>query len=91
LLHGTDGPQSGASYTWEIFLPTIGVATLALDSYTGRGLSYVSFNQESFGQFPQTYDAFRAVEALAAHPGSIRTGSPSWASRGARRRRSTRR
>lgn len=68
LLHGTDGQQSGASYTWETFLPTIGVATFALDSYTGRGLAYVSFDQDSFGQFPQTYDAFRAVETLAAHP-----------------------
>jgi dienelactone hydrolase len=68
LLHGTDGHLSGASYSWESFLPTIGVATLALDSYTGRGLSHVSFNQDAFGQFPQTYDTFRAVEALAAHP-----------------------
>lgn len=68
LLHGTDGPQSGASYSWEIFLPTLGVATFALDSYTGRGLAFVSFDQESFGQFTQTYDTFRAVEALAAHP-----------------------
>lgn len=68
LLHGTDGKQSGASYTWESYLPTVGVATLALDSYTGRGLQFVSFDQEAFGQFPQTYDAFRAVEALAAHP-----------------------
>jgi dienelactone hydrolase len=68
LLHGTDGKLSGASYTWKSFLPTLGVATLALDSYTGRGLAMVSFNQQSFGQFQQTYDAFRAVEAIATHP-----------------------
>ncbi len=68
LLHGTDGHLSGASYTWETYLQTIGIATFALDSYSGRGLAYVGFNQDSFGQFPQTYDAFRAVETLAAHP-----------------------
>ncbi len=68
LLHGTDGKNSGASYSWEGWLPTLSVATFALDSYTGRGLAMVSFNQESFGQIQQTYDAFRAVEALAAHP-----------------------
>ena len=68
LLHGADGPQSGASYTWEGYLPTIGVATLALDSYTRRGLSFVFLDQNSFGQFPQTYDAFLAVEALATPP-----------------------
>lgn len=68
LLHGTDGKLSGASYSWESWLPSLDVATFALDSYTGRGLAKVSLDQESFGQIQQTYDAFRAMEALAAHP-----------------------
>jgi dienelactone hydrolase len=68
LLHGTDGPGSGAVWNWRRFLNSIGIATLSLDSYTGRGLSDASSDQALFGQFTQIYDTYRAVEALAAHP-----------------------
>lgn len=69
LLHGTDGHNSGASYSWESYLPTIGIATLALDSYTGRGLLTASSDQDAFGQFNQIHDAYRAADVLAGHPG----------------------
>lgn len=68
LLHGTDGPKSGAVRYWSQFLNKIGIATLSLDSYTGRRLSDASADQSQFGQFSQIYDTYRAVEALAANP-----------------------
>jgi dienelactone hydrolase len=68
LLHGTDGPRSGAAGNWRRYLNGIGVTTLVLDSYTGRGLTRVSTNQGSFGQFTQIYDVYRAADVLAAHP-----------------------
>jgi dienelactone hydrolase len=45
LLHGSDGRLSGASYGWEAHLQDLGYGTLALDSFTGRGLLNVSFDQ----------------------------------------------
>ena len=68
LLHGTDGPGSGAVWGWERFLNGIGIATLSLDSYSGRGLTQASTDQSLFGQFTQIYDAYRAADALAGHP-----------------------
>lgn len=68
LLHGTDGPGSGAVWAWERFLNSIEIATLSLDSYTGRSLTQASTDQSLFGQFTQIYDAYRAADALADHP-----------------------
>lgn len=68
LLHGTDGPGSGAVWGWEGFLNRIGIATLSLDSYTARNLTQASSDQSLFGQFTQIYDAYRAADALADHP-----------------------
>lgn len=64
LLHGTDGPGSGAVHAWTRFLNGIGIATLGLDSYSGRGIDQASTEQALFGQFTQIYDTYRAVEAL---------------------------
>ncbi|MDW9775137.1 alpha/beta hydrolase fold domain-containing protein [Sinorhizobium meliloti] len=68
LLHGTDGPRSGAAWNWRLFLESIGVASFRLDSYTGRGIESADSQQELFGQFTQIYDTYRAMEALAEHP-----------------------
>lgn len=68
LLHGTDGPRSGAAWNWRLFLESIGVASFRLDSYTGRGIEKANSQQSLFGQFSQIYDTYRAIEALAEHP-----------------------
>src|SRR5262245_18811117 len=66
LLHGSDGPGSGAVWNWSRFLNSKGIATFRLDSYTGRGLSQASTDQSRFNHFTQIYDTYRAVEVLAA-------------------------
>jgi len=68
LLHGADGPRSGAVWNWSRFLNSAGVATLSLDSYSGRGFRRAPSNASFFGQFFQIVDAYRAVDVLAAHP-----------------------
>ena len=67
LLHGSDGASSSPVFHWGQFLNKMGIATLRLDSFSGRGIGEVSQNQAQLSLFAQVYDAYRAVDALVAH------------------------
>lgn len=68
FLHGANGPKSGAAWNWSQILGLRGYATLRLDSYTARGIGDVAVDQATAPQFMPIYDAYRAVEVLAAMP-----------------------
>ncbi len=67
LLHGSGGPGAkGARYAR--ILNEMGIATLRLDSFTGRGVSSTTGRQSLVTEAMMTTDAIRALAFLAAHP-----------------------
>ena len=68
LLHGSEGPVSGPVSRWEWTLRPLGIATFSLDSFTARGLTEVATDQSRLPSLTQVYDAYRAVDVLAADP-----------------------
>jgi dienelactone hydrolase len=67
LVHGSGG-VGGNVDRWATELNAIGIATFTIDSFTARGLQSTSADQELLGRLAMTYDSFRALEVLAAHP-----------------------
>jgi len=67
LLHGSGGVSGGVD-AWARFLNELGVATFALDAFTGRGLVTVSADQAKLGRLNMIVDAYRALELLSKHP-----------------------
>jgi hypothetical protein len=56
LLHGTDGPASGAVGSWSNFLNGWAWQPVGRDSYTGRGIKEASTDQSPVAQFTSIYD-----------------------------------
>jgi dienelactone hydrolase len=67
LLHGSGG-VSGHVDDWARSLNCLGIATLTVDSFTGRGIDTTLMNQEALGRLSMIIDAYRAHELLVRHP-----------------------
>ena len=67
LLHGSGGIGANVD-RWAQEFNALGIATFAVDSFTGRNLTSVSGNQALLGRLNMVLDAYRALELLAAHP-----------------------
>jgi dienelactone hydrolase len=68
LVHGSDGPTSGAAWAWRNLLDKQGVATFRLNYFTGRNIDSVEADQTRLGFLNAVYDVYRAVEVLASDP-----------------------
>lgn len=67
LVHGSGGLSTGYA-RWAEELNSIGVATLLLDSFTGRGITNTIEDQSSLANLAMMVDAYRALDVLARHP-----------------------
>jgi dienelactone hydrolase len=65
LFHGGAGIKS--SRGWASHLPSIGVATFLVNSFSGRGVTRAPSERE-LSRAGQTCDAYRALELLVTHP-----------------------
>lgn len=67
LMHGSGGMGANIEM-WAREFNAIGISTLALDGFTGRGLTQVSTNQTLLGRLNFVLDIYRALDILAKHP-----------------------
>ena len=67
LLHGSGGVNGGHEL-WARQFNEMGVASLLVDSFTGRGITSTSTNQALLGRLNMILDSYRAFDMLAAHP-----------------------
>ena len=67
LLHGSGG-LSGGHELWAREFAEIGVSTLMIDAFTGRGIVATSTNQGLLGRLNMILDTYRALEKIKDHP-----------------------
>jgi dienelactone hydrolase len=69
LLHGAGGMGGSGSMIdeWSLELNQIGIATFAVDSWSGRGILETVTDQTRVGRLNRILDAYGALELLAQH------------------------
>lgn len=67
ILHGSGGVPPRSDRWAQEFLG-MAVATFVLDSFSGRGITGTSADQDQLGRLAMIVDAYRALELLARHP-----------------------
>ena len=65
LVHSSFGVSAGVD-RWARELNALGVAAFLLDSFSGRGIFHTINDQSQLGGLNMIYDAYRALELLAA-------------------------
>ena len=65
LLHGSSGLANTVA-RWEPLLLAMGVATLAIDSFSGRGVQATNDDQGQLAHLALAFDAYRALALLGA-------------------------
>jgi len=70
LLHGSGGAGGPGSTVdgWSTELNQLGIATFAIDSFTGRGITSTVMDQTLLGRLNMVADAYRALNLLARDP-----------------------
>jgi dienelactone hydrolase len=67
ILHGSGGLSPNVQ-SWVPEVNGMGIATFAVDSFTGRGVASTTADQDRFSRLATVVDAYRALDLLAAHP-----------------------
>ena len=67
LIHGSGGIGSGPDM-WAHILNEAGIAAFILDTFSGRNIVSTVEDQDQLNSLSMTFDAYRALDVLAAHP-----------------------
>src|SRR5437762_3083435 len=67
LQHGSGGPTGGHEL-WAKTFNEMGIASLLVDSFSGRGIVSTSTDQALLGRLNMVLDGYRALDMLAVHP-----------------------
>jgi dienelactone hydrolase len=67
LMHGSGGIGSNIGM-WVGDFNEMGISTLVIDGFTGRGITATSTDQARLGRLNFILDIYRALEILAKHP-----------------------
>src|SRR5262249_17252668 len=67
MMHGSGG-VSGTSEAWVHQFNAMGISTMVIDGFSGRGITATSTNQALLGRLNFIVDIYRTLDILAAHP-----------------------